>query len=169
MAIQNILVSGTTVNRLVFIVAAMVLVLAACTPEAESTPGVARTNVISAGDHSQIHVAQESGNSDVTAEKIETDIVGWVVKISESTGMGSETDWTFDADEYRKANILEKRTTEKGMVLIVYMLTRDNPKPEDESVLVSGKLQIEYEKHGDQWILKSVENQSFYYSVGQPI
>ena len=44
------------------------------------------------------------------------------------------------------------------------MLTRSRPGEGD--VQVSGQLKLRYEWKGKQWVLRSIENVSFRYSVG---
>jgi len=157
-------------NRTLFSVLTILLALSGCAPETEPSTKDTGSPVVQTGDGGHLQTVQESGNSpgnsEVSAEKIMRDIVGRVVLVSESTGAGPETEWTFDADEFRKVNILEKRLTEKGLSLVIFMNTGSNPKQDEEPIVVSGKLLLEYEKRADQWFLKTIGNLSFSYSLG---
>ena len=96
-----------------------------------------------------------------------TDIVGRVVQVSELTGTWPPTEWTFDAGEFRQAEILSKHETETEYTVVIFMTTRSNPEPDEDDIQVSGRLQLHYEWKGGQWTLTNIENLSFRYSVGQ--
>ena len=93
-------------------------------------------------------------------------MVGRVVEVPEISGAGPSDQWTFEADEYRRIEILESSPTATGLDLLVFMLTRSNPKPDEIEVHVSGHLRLHYEWKGKQWELRRVENVSFRYSLG---
>jgi hypothetical protein len=112
-------------------------------------------------------LVQESVKPEIAAGKIESDIVGQVVQIAELTGAGPETEWTFDAGEFRQVDILEKHMTEQGLTLVIFMMTRNNPRPDEDPVQVSGKLRVQYEWRAGKWILTTIENLTFRYSVGR--
>jgi len=150
-------------------IAVILFALAGCTPSTESSSNVTTKSALAAGNTAPLHAVQESVKSEVTAEAIVSDVIGRVVKVSELTGQGPDTDWTFEADEFRKVDILEKHMTEKGLTLVIFMTTRNNPAANEDSVQVSGKLQLQYERRGEQWILTTVENLTFSYTVGLPI
>jgi len=95
--------------------------------------------------------------------------VGWVVEVSEATGSGPSTKWTFEAGEYRRVDIHERHPTETGVDLLVFMLTSNNPGPEEDAVQVSGQLRLRYDWKDKQWILRHIENVTFRYSFGQPV
>jgi hypothetical protein len=95
--------------------------------------------------------------------------VGWVVPLSELTGSGPATQWTFEADEYRRLDILERHVTENGIDILVFMLTRNNPGPDDDDVEASGQLRVYYEWKDRRWVIRSIRNLTFRYSVGVPI
>ena len=153
-------------NRTVLGVAAILFVLTGCMQATESSPNATRNPAVPAGNGERPNFVQESANSEVTAEKIVSDIVGRVVQVSELTGAGPATEWTFDADEFRQVDILEKHLTEKGLTLVIFMTTRNNPGPDEDHVQVSGKLQLQYERRAGQWILTTIGNLTFRYSVG---
>ena len=140
-------------------VAAMLLALTGCGPAAESPPNVAR-------NPERLQLVQDSGKPEISAEKIVRDIVGRVVKVSDVRGTGPETEWTFEADEFRQTEILERHLTGNGSTLVIFMTTRNNPQPGEDAVQVTGKLQLHYEWRGGQWVLNKVENLSFRYSIG---
>ncbi len=104
---------------------------------------------------------------EITAEKIMVDIVGRAVRISEIRGTLPPTEWTFEASEYRHANILEKRMTDTAYTIVIFMTTRNNHRDDEDDVQVSGRLQLYYEWRGGLWVLTGIENLTFRYSVGQ--
>lgn len=108
----------------------------------------------------------QSFDSEVNAEKIARDIVGKVVRVSQSSGMGGGNEWTFDADEFRRVVILEAKDTPKGRALVIYVTTQNNPAANEEQVQVSGKLQLDYDRQAGNWVLTGIENLSFRYTVG---
>jgi hypothetical protein len=114
----------------------------------------------------RLQLVQESGRPEVTAEKIVRDIVGRVVQVSELNEAEPETAWRFEANEFRQVAILEKHVTENRLTLVVFMTTRNNPKPDEDPVQVSGKLQLQYQWKAGRWILKTGENLTLHYSIG---
>lgn len=146
-------------GRSVLSVMAMLVALTGCVPAPESASN--------ATDNAErLQLVQESGASEVTAEMIVRDIVGRVVQVSDLNGTAPETAWTFEADEFRQAGILEKHVTENGLILVVFMTPRNNPGPDEDQVQVSGKLRLQYERRAGRWIITRVENLTFRYSVG---
>src|SRR5450759_4344413 len=145
-------------DRTVLSVMAILFALAGCVPAPESSSNVTRNPAVPAGRPDLLHFVQESGKPEVAAEKIVSDIVGRVVQVSELTGAGPTTEWTFEADEFRQVNILERHLTEKGLTLVIFMVTRNNPGPGEDAVQVSGRLQLQYEWRAGQWILTTIEN-----------
>jgi hypothetical protein len=109
---------------------------------------------------------QNSGRPEITVGKISKDVVGRAVDVQERSGSGPSDKWTFEADEYRRIDILERHPTESGLDLLVFMLSRANPMPGESDVQVSGQLRLHYEWKGRQWVLSSIRNVSFRYSVG---
>jgi hypothetical protein len=146
--------------RAIWSVAAILIALTGCGPAAESTSNVAR-------NAHGLQPVQQSGRPEITTANISSDIVGRKVPILELTGSGPEDEWTFDAAEFRQADILEKRMTQNGLTLVIFMTTRNNPGPDEIQLQVTGKLQLRYEWRAGKWMLVSVENLTFRYSVGQ--
>jgi hypothetical protein len=109
---------------------------------------------------------QDSRRPEVPTEAISRDVVGWAVEISEATGSGPNDKWTFEADEYRRIDILETRASESALEILVFMLTRDNPKPGDSGLQVSGRLRLRYEWRDGRWVLRHIENVTFRYTIG---
>jgi hypothetical protein len=153
-------------NRTVLSVTALLFALTGCVPAPESSSKVTRNPAVPAGNSDPLHFVQESGRPEVTAEKIVSDVVGRVVQVSEVTGAGPATEWTFEADEFRQTEILERHLTENQLTLVIFMTTRNNPRPDEDHVQVTGKLQLQYEWRTGQWILTAIENLTFRYSVG---
>ena len=96
------------------------------------------------------------------------DIVGKKVSIPELTGDGAKNQWTFEASEFRQINIQEKYLTNTGLTLATFITTRNNPKPGEAQIHVSGKLELQYEWKTGQWVLATVKNLTFRYTVGVP-
>lgn len=145
--------------RIVLSVTAILFALTGCSPAPESTSNVTPSP-------GELRLVQEAVKPDIAAEKIGSDIVGRAVHVAELTGAGPETEWTFEAGEFRQVDILEKHVTEKGLTLVIFMMTRNNPRPDEDAVQVSGKLQLQYEWRAGKWILTTIENLTFRYSVG---
>ena len=156
-------------DRTVLSVTAILFALTGCVPAPESSSTVTRNPAVPAGNPDLLHFVQESGKPEITAEKIVSDIVGRVVQVSELTGAAPATEWTFEADEFRQVDILERHMTENGLTLVIFMTTRNNPRSDEDHVQVSGKLQLQYEWRAGQWILAMIENLTFCYSFGLSI
>lgn len=142
-----------------------VSVLAGCGPGPERSTGTTSTGPGMAPKAAP-HRIQDSRRPEVTTEAISRDIVGWAVEVSEATGSGPNDKWTFEGDEFRRIDILEAHASENGLEILVFMLTRDNPKPGDRTLQVSGRLRLHYEWRGGRWELRRVENVTFRYSIG---
>ena len=154
-------------DRTVVSVTAMLFALTGCVPAPEPPSNAARTPAAPASNRDLLHFVQESGKPDVSAEKIGRDIVGRVVTVPELTGAGPTTDWTFEADELREVKILETHMADNALTLVIFMTTRNNPKPDEDHAQVSGKLQLQYEWRAGQWTLATIGNLTFRYSIGQ--
>jgi hypothetical protein len=115
-------------------------------------------------DSGSLRSVQNSEKPEITADRISKDVVGRALVVPEVSGAGPNDKWTFEADEYRRIDILDRRPTAAGLDLLVFMLTRSRPGEGD--VQVSGQLRLRYEWKGKQWVLRSIENVSFRYSVG---
>jgi hypothetical protein len=113
-----------------------------------------------------LRLVQHPDKSEVTPEKIASDVVGQAVQIAELTGAGPEDKWTFEGEEFRQVDILEKHRTETEYTLVIFMTTRNNPKPGEVQVQVSGKLRLQYALKAGLWALTTIENLTFRYSVG---
>jgi len=134
--------------------------VAACSPASDSpaTGSVSETRRTASQD------TVEAG--DITSEKVVRDVVGRVVKITEAFGDGPATEWTFDADEPKQVEILERDATQAIATVTVFMTTRNNPVSDEDTVQVTGKLKLLYEREGSKWILKGIENLTFHYTIG---
>lgn len=155
--------------RIALTVPAIVFVLGGCGPNREPSPGATPSPPAFAGKGGSLHPVQDSDRPEITSERISKDVVGRAVQVTELTESGPATEWTFEADEYRRIDVLERHVTETGIDLLVFMLTRSNPKPDEDDVQVSGQLRLHYEWKDKQWHLGNIENVTFRYSVGQPI
>lgn len=138
-------------------VVAVVLTAAGCGPAKESRPA-ARTD-------SALKSVQQSQQSEITPDRIASDIVGRKVRITDTEGQ-NQNEWTFEASEFRRVAILERKTTGKGEMVVVFITTQNNPEPNEDQVRVAGKLQLVYVKKGGQWVLSNIENLNFQYSIG---
>lgn len=86
----------------------------------------------------------------ITPEMIEEDLVGQKV--------GGFFGWTFAEDEPREIKIIEKGYNDSEAVVVISIVTNSVRDPED---IYSGKLQLEYKKVGDMWVLDEIENLTF--------
>ena len=132
--------------------------LAACGPAAGPVADSTRSA-------ERVQPVQHPDKAEVSPEKVEADVIGRVVRVSELTG-GGETEWTFDAQEFRHVDVLQRRDTAGGQTLVVFMTTRNAPAAGEDQVQVSGKLQLQYERKAGKWFLNRIENLSFRYTVG---
>ena len=89
-----------------------------------------------------------------------------MVRISDAAGTGPTDEWTFEIDEFKQVEILESRRSGNQLTVLVHMTTRNNPKPEENSIQVAGKLRLRYELKNGKWMLDGIENLTFQYSIG---
>jgi len=151
--------------RMTLSITAMLVALAGCSPAPESSPSAA-DRALPAGSRDDLRPVQAADRPAITAEKIKGDLVGRKVEVSDISSQGPDTEWTFEADEFKQVEILERHATEQGLTVDIYITTRNNPKPDEDSVQVSGKLQLHYEWRLVRWVLTRVDNLTFRYSVG---
>ena len=151
--------------RSAVILFAAVSVLAGCDPGPERSTGSASTGPGMTRKAAPRRV-QDSRRPEIASEAISRDVVGWAVEIAEATGSGPNDEWTFEADEYRRIDILETNASEGALEILVFMLTRDNPKPGNHALQVSGRLRLRYEWRDGRWVLRHIENVTFRYSIG---
>lgn len=138
---------------------ALFCAVAACSPAPESSSG--------GSSDLAIHTAnQDPPRPEIAADKIMRDVVGRVIKITEASGGSPPTDWTFEADEFRQVEILEREATPAAAAITVFMTTRNNPGPDEEAVQVSGKVKLHYQRKGSEWVLMTIENLTFHYTIG---
>ena len=139
------------------------LALTACTEKpASSSPNA--TNLLRTADH-------DTRPEDISPERITREVIGYTVDVTASDRKTPPVEWTFDVDEVRHVEILEREVTPEVATITVFMLTRSNPEAEQEVLELSGKLKLHYEPQGQgaSWVLKKIENLTFHYSVGASI
>jgi hypothetical protein len=132
-------------------IAALLGVLSACgeTPQ----PPAAGPN---------LHAAEQGPNQqEIPVEKIIRDVVGRVVQITAENGNGMPTEWTFEAGEFKQAEIVETEITAQSATLVIVMTTRNNPGPQEDAVQVTGRLLLRYQRDGGVWVLKTIGNLTF--------
>jgi hypothetical protein len=144
---------------------AAVSVLAGCDPGPQRSTGGASAGPGMARKAAPRRV-QDLRMPEITTEAISRDVVGWAVEVSEATGSGPNDKWTFEADEYRRIDILETRAGESALEILVFMLTRDNPRPGDRGLQVFGRVRLRYEWRDERWVLRHIENLTFQYTIG---
>jgi hypothetical protein len=140
------------------IVIAFFCTVAACSPAPEPSAGGRSGPVTQTA-------SQDEPLSEITAETIERDVIGHVVTITGVENDSTPTDWTFDADEFRQAEILERKTSPVGASITVFITTRNNPGPNEELLTVSGKLRLYYQRKGGEWVVTTIENLTFCYRI----
>jgi hypothetical protein len=79
---------------------------------------------------------------------------------------GPPQQWTFEADDFRRGEILAHEDTGNESTVDVAMSTDNNPLPGEAHVHVAGTLRLHYEWSVDRWNLREIENVSFRYSLG---
>jgi hypothetical protein len=144
--------------RFNLIAIALLCAVAACSPAPESSPGASSDVAIRTA-------SQDPARLEITADKITRDVVGRVIKVTEASD-SRPTDWTFEASEYKQVEILEREVTPTAATLTVFMATRNNPGPKEEAVQVSGKVRLRYQRKGSEWVLTTIENLTFHYTIG---
>jgi hypothetical protein len=144
---------------------ALLCTVAACSPAPESSergaPDFATQTVQTAN--------QDALRPQITSEKIVHDITGGVIKITAVEGDSPPTDWTFDAGEFKQVEILDREATPAGATITVFMMTRNNAAPDEDAVMVSGKLRLHYLRKAEEWVLMKIENLTFRYTTGTAI
>ncbi len=153
--------------RITVTLIAALVALAGCGRSSPPAPSSGSKSLMQAGGAEALPSVQKPDKPDVTSERILRDVVGKVVPISELTGLGPTTEWTFDPDEFRQINVLERRREDDGVAIVIFMTTRNNPQPNEDAVAVSGKLLLHYQWRGSEWHLRDIENLTFRYSIGQ--
>jgi|SRR5262245_53058018 len=151
--------------RTALIIVAILFASAACSPKQEPSRSVAPARPAFGEEGGALRV-QDKGRPEITVQGISKDVVGWVVEVGEINGSQPSTEWTFEANEYRRIDILERHATASGIDLLIFMLTRANPKPGEDDVQVSGQLRLRYEWKANKWTLRRIENVNFRYSLG---
>src|SRR5258706_9142032 len=109
--------------RTITSVAMILVALTGCGQVPDPSPTVTRKPDLQ-------QIAMNARRPEITAEKIAGDIVGKKLAIPELHGNGALEQWVFDADEFRQANIQENTVTSTGETLVVFVITRSNPKPD---------------------------------------
>ena len=127
--------------------------------------GQERDKPQAAGSESALKSVQQSQQTDITPDKISSDIVGRKIRISDTNG-ANQNEWTFEASEFRRIAIIERKATGNGETIVVFVTTQNNPEASEEQVRVAGKLQVTYVRKGGQWVLSNIENLNFQYSIG---
>lgn len=152
--------------RTALIIIAMVSLLSACDTGGRTAEGPASGRQPTSRNDKSLQAVQDAGRPEITTDGISRDVVGWVVEIEELTGSGPADKWTFEANEYRRVDIVERHATAAGLDLLVFVLSRSNPKPDEETVQVTGQLGLHYEWRDGKWVLRGIDNVSFRYSLG---
>jgi predicted small lipoprotein YifL len=136
----------------ILLIVTVLAAITACGKAPESPPA-----------HPAVKVAD---TQEVTAEQVKSDVVGRVIRISDAAGKGPADEWTFEAQEFKQAQILESRRAGNELTLVIHMTTRNVPKPDESDVQVSGKLRLRYVLKDGKWTLDGIENVNFQYSIG---
>jgi hypothetical protein len=134
-------------------------VVAACSPAPETSAGGPSGPSIQTA-------SQDAPLPEITAEKIVRDVIGRVVKITDVEGDSPPADWTFEADEFRQVEILERKASPARVAITVFMTTRNDPGQDEVVLQVSGKLTLHYQRKGGEWVLSTIENLTFRYTIG---
>lgn len=148
----------------------MLLASTVCVPGMDFAAAADPRPASPAGRHAVVNAVPESAGAAISTEKITHDVVGRMVKVEELTGAGPATEWRFEADEFRRVDVIERTVAEDGITLVVFMTSTSNRQADEDDVIrVSGKLLLHYERTRGQWILKEIENLTFRYALGVSI
>ena len=150
--------------RIILGITAIVLALAGCGPTPQNPATIAKDPP--AAKQGGMQTVQKSDGPEITSEKINNEIVGRVVSVSDLAGVGPRDEWTFEASEFRKVDIIDRHVEENGFTITIFVTTRNNRRANEDDIQVSGTLRLHYEKNGSQWTLKKIDNLTFRYSLG---
>ena len=145
-------------------IAAIVLALTGCGPPPQNPATVAKAPP--PAKQGGMQTVQKSNGPEITTEKVMHDIVGRVVPVSDLAGVGPRDEWTFDASEFRKVDIIDRHVEGEGFTITIFVTTRNNRRENEDDIQVSGTLRLHYEKDGSGWTLKKIDNLTFRYSLG---
>jgi hypothetical protein len=110
---------------------------------------------------------RQSGRPSITLAKIYRDIVGKVVEgvTWEETG-SNPVNWTFEANEAREIEILEKKFVGDNAYVVIHMYTQ-NAAPDRNGLTgrLKGNLRLQFDRIAGDWLLTKVENLTFRYTV----
>jgi hypothetical protein len=145
--------------RIKLVAIALCCAVAACSPTPKPpASGPSKSTIQTA--------SQDTANPEIGVEKVLRDVVGRVVKIIDVAEQGEATDWTFEADEFKQVEILDRAATPTTAEITVFMTTRNNPKPDEDAVQVTGRLKLHYQRKNGEWTLTKIENLTFRYTLG---
>ena len=92
--------------RSLSIITALSLMLMGCGPAGAPSGAPAAGKAAAPDTGGQLRVQDKGG--DITADKISKDVVGRVIEVGEMNGFAPSTEWTFEAGEFRRIDILER-------------------------------------------------------------
>ena len=101
---------------------------------------------------------------EITVDKILKDIVGKNITVLDAAGESQAMDWVFEANEPKNAEILERQPNDRGISLVVQMSTSGAPDTDDANMQLSGKLMLQYDWNGRDWVLRQIQNVTFRYT-----
>ena len=150
--------------RTIVSLVALVAFSSACSLESPDPAQSAQTSSERrSGDSVRVQLAQAS---EITVAKILKDIIGQQVQVTDSAGEAQPMEWTFEENEPKHAEILERQAKGNSIALIIQLNTGGAPGSDDANVQLTGRLRLHYERSGQGWVLKRIDNVTFRYSRG---
>ena len=145
--------------RTLILATALLLTCAACSQSSDSTIDKSPSSASSSAN-------QVTGPVEILAERIKGDVVGRVVTVTKDTDDEAPVEWTFDPDEVKQVEILDRELGPATVAVTVFITTHNYPNSDESAIQVTGKLRLLYQRQGAEWTLDSIENLTFHYKVG---
>jgi hypothetical protein len=115
------------------------------------------------GDSLRVQLPQKT---EITVAKVLKDIIGKQVQATDAAGQAQPMSWTFEENEPKQVEILERQAKDNDIALIIQMSTSGAPGSQDANVQLTGRLRLHYQWNNQDWILGRIDNVTFRYSIG---
>ncbi len=138
------------------VLVSLVAATSACSPQPAPPESGSPGRLVGAAD-------SNTALGGITPERIAQDVIGHTIEVESQDGRTPPLDWTFDPNEVRNVEILEREAGADSAAITVLMTTRSDPDAEEDPLELSGKLKLQYGREGSRWELKGIENLTFRY------
>ena len=144
-----------------FLVVLAVALAAGCSSESGDSQPV---GIGPGSDRGPTVPIQLSQGPEVTVDRILQDLIGKNVSVQDAAGQSQPMDWVFEADEPKDAEIIESRKSDTGLSVVIQLNTGGAPGSQDANVQLSGRLMLNYQWNGRDWVLREIRNITFRFS-----